>query len=137
MKRKQFIGTTLLSVVLGKSLAQKTKKDKRIDLLKKGTIIHIVHFWLKEGLSKTEEQDFLRYFDILETIPQVQTLNFGKPAPTTKRAVVDHSYSYNLICTFKNLEDITIYENHPTHVAGAKKFSKYWTRVEVKDTLLM
>ncbi|MNK00649.1 Stress responsive A/B Barrel Domain protein [compost metagenome] len=137
MKRKQFIGTTLLSLILGKSLAQETKKDKRMNQLKKGSIIHVVYFWLKEGLTKEEEQDFLRYFDVLETIPQVQTLNFGKPAPTTKRDVVDHSYSYNLICTFKNLEDITIYENHPTHVAGAKKFSKYWTRVEVKDTQLM
>ncbi|SOD12130.1 Dabb family protein [Pedobacter xixiisoli] len=137
MKRKQFIGATLLSLILGKSLAQETKKDKRMAQLKKGTIIHVVYFWLKEGISKEEEQDFLRYFDVLETIPQVQTLNFGKPAPTTKREVVDHSYSYNLICTFKNLEDITIYENHPTHVVGAKKFSKYWTRVEVKDTQLM
>ncbi len=137
MKRKQFIGTTLLSLVLGKSIAQETKQDKRMGQLKKGTIIHVVYFWLKEGLSKEEEQDFLRYFDVLASIPEVQTLNFGKPAPTSKRDVVDHSYSYNLIATFKNLEEITIYENHPTHVAGAKKFSKYWTRVEVKDTLLM
>lgn len=137
MKRKQFLGATLLSLILGRSLAKETQKDKRMDQLKKGTIIHIVYFWLKEGLSKEEEQDFLRYFDILETIPQVQTLNFGRPAPTTKRDVVDHSYSYNLICTFKSLEDITIYENHPTHTAGAKKFNKYWTRVEVKDTVLM
>ena len=137
MKRKQFIGATLLSLILGKSLAQDVKKTKKMDQLKKGTIIHIVYFWLKEGLTKDEEKDFLRYFDILEAIPQVQTLNFGKPATTTKRDVVDHSYSYNLICTFKNLEDITVYENHPTHAAGAKKYSKYWTRVEVKDTLLM
>jgi len=137
MKRKQFIGTTLLSLVLGKSIAGDSKKDKRMSELKKGTIIHIVYFWLKEGLSEEEENDFLRYFDVLKTIPQVQTLNFGKPAATTKRDVVDHSYAYNLICTFKNLEDISIYENHPTHVAGAKKFSKYWTRVEVKDTHLM
>lgn len=137
MKRKQFIGTTLLSLILGKSLAQETQKAKGMDQLKKGTIIHVVYFWLKEGLTKEEEKDFLRYFDVLGSIPQVQTLNFGEPAPTTKRDVVDHSYSYNLICTFKNLEDITIYENHPTHVAGAKKFSKYWTRVQVKDTLLM
>ncbi len=121
---------------MGKSFGSQIQKDKRMNQLKKGTIIHVVYFWLKEGITEEEEKDFLRYFEILETIPQVQTLNFGKPADTTKRDVVDHSYAYNLICTFKNLEDITIYENHPTHVAGAKKFSKYWTRVAVKDTLI-
>jgi len=54
MKRKQFIGTTLLSLVLGKSIAGDSQKDKRMNELKKDTLIHIVFFWLKEGLSIEE-----------------------------------------------------------------------------------
>lgn len=138
MKRKHFIGSAALALVSGTALAQqKTTVKETSNQLKKGQIIHSVYFWLKDGISKEEEKDFLRYFDVLKKIPLVQTLNYGKPAPTPDRDVVDHSYSYNLIITFKSVEDITAYGTHPTHTAGADQFKKYWKRVEVKDTLLM
>ena len=135
MKRKEFIVETVLTEASGTTLA-KQNKSANIEL-KKGNIIHNVYFWLKDGISKTEEADFLKYFDLLAKIPLVQTLNYGTAAPTTEREVVDHSYSYNLIITFKNLEDITEYGNHPDHAAGAEQFKKYWQRVEVKDTIII
>ena len=138
MKRKRFIGSALLALATGTALAQqKAKVTKQSEGLKKGTIVHVVYFWLKDGITATEEADFLRYFELLAKIPLVQTLNYGKPAPTPERAVVDHSYSYSLIVTFKNVTDITAYGTHPAHIAGAEKFKKYWKRVEVKDTLLL
>lgn len=135
MKRKEFIVGTVLTEASGTTLA-KQNKSSSIEL-KKDTIIHNVYFWLKDGISKAEEADFLRYFKILAKIPLAQTLIFGKAAPTPTRDVVDHSYSYHLMITFKNLEDITEYGNHPDHAAGAEQFKKYWQRVEVKDTIII
>ena len=135
MKRKDFMVGTVLTATSGTALA-KQNKSANIEL-KKDTIIHNVYFWLKDGISKTEEADFLRYFKILAKIPLAQTLILGKAAPTPPRDVVDHSYSYHLMITFKNLEDITAYGNHPDHAAGAEQFKKYWQRVEVKDTIII
>jgi hypothetical protein len=116
---------------------EKMKRRKFIDSsLETGTILHSVYFWLHKELSKEEEKDFLNYFKVLAKIPGVRSINYGVPAPTEARDVVDHSYSYNLILTFETLEDITAYGIHPEHVKGAKQYSKYWTRVEVRDTIL-
>lgn len=135
MKRKEFIVGTVLTAASGTVLA-KQNKSANIEL-KKGSIIHSVYFWLKDGITDAEETDFLLYFQLLSKIPLVQTLNYGKAATTPARDVVDHSFSYNLILTFKNLEDITAYGVHPEHTAGAEKFKKYWKRVEVKDTIII
>lgn len=138
MKRKKFLGGFLLALTGGVSLAfSQVTKRKSANKLEKGIILHSVYFWLKEGLSDEEEADFLKYFEVLQNIAGVRSLNYGKPAPTTIRDVVDHSYSYNLLLTFNNLEAIKIYETHPEHVAGAEKYGKYWTRVEVKDTVIL
>ena len=98
-----------------------------------GTIVHSVYFWLKEGITAEEEQDFLNFFQELRKVPTVQTLQYGKPASTNPRDVVDNSFQYNLLVTFKSMDDINTYETHPIHLAAAEKFSKYWTRVQVRD----
>lgn len=101
-----------------------------------GTIIHSVYFWLEENISQNEEMDFLNFFEALKKIPGIQTFQFGKPANTTPRAVVDNSFSYNLIITFKNIEDINVYADHPDHLAAVNKYDKYWTKVQVMDTII-
>ena len=135
MKRKEYIAGAVLTAASGTALAKSQRSESLA--LKKGNIVHNVYFWLKDGIYTTEEADFLQYFELLAKIPLVQTLSYGKPAPTPKREVVDHSYSYHLILTFKNIDDINAYGNHPEHAAGAEKFKKYWKRVEVKDTIII
>ena len=66
-----------------------------------------------------------------------KALRFGKPAPTTPRDVVDNSFSYYLLVTFNTMDDINTYEHHPIHLGAVDKFSKYWTKVQVKDAILM
>ncbi|WDF69848.1 Dabb family protein [Sphingobacterium oryzagri] len=105
--------------------------------LEAGQIVHCVYFWLKEGITEAEEKDFLQFFEALKKVPGIHSFNMGKPAATTARDVVDNSFQYSLIVTFKSLEDITTYEKHPDHLAAAGKFSKYWTKVAVRDTQLL
>ncbi|GHE23103.1 Dabb family protein [Sphingobacterium griseoflavum] len=102
-----------------------------------GCIVHSVYFWLKEGLAKEEEQDFLNFFEALKKVPGIHSFHVGKPAATTAREVVDNSFQYSLIVTFKNLQDINTYEKHPDHLAASEKYSKYWTKVAVRDMELI
>ena len=102
-----------------------------------GHIVHTVYFWLKEGISDTEEKDFLNFFEALKNVPGIHSFNVGKPAPTTPRDVVDNSFQYSLIVIFANLDDIDTYEKHPDHLSAIDKYSKYWTKVAVRDTELL
>lgn len=102
-----------------------------------GLIVHNVFFWLKEGITAEEEKDFMNFFEELRKVPGPKALRFGKPAPTTPRDVVDNSFSYYLLVTFNTMDDINTYEHHQIHLDAVDKFSKYWTKVQVKDAILM
>lgn len=104
--------------------------------LDKGVILHAVYFWLKEGITEEEEKDFLNFFGMLQKIPNVRYLSYGRPAPTNPREVVDNSFSYHLIVLFDTMDDINVYETHPDHIKGIELYSHYWTQVEVKDSVI-
>lgn len=63
-------------------------------------------------------------------------MKYGKPAPANPRDVVDNSFSYNLIVSFANMDDLNNYEVHPDHLAAIDKYKDKWTKVEVRDTML-
>lgn len=144
MERKKFIkglvlGGASLSILKScnrESNHQQLDEDSAKPHLRQGLIVHSVYFWLKEDISTEEEEDFLKFFSVLRGIPEVEYLSYGKPAPTSPRAVVDNSFSYHLLVFFNGMEDINIYETHPDHIAAAEQYGKYWTRVEVRDTIV-
>jgi len=137
MERRTFIGSTIVAMAASTSLVKAKEKENNKTVLKSGLILHSVYFWLRKDLTEAEKKDFLNYFEVLKKIPEVKSINYGVPAQTEKREVVDHSYSYNLLLTFENLADISVYGNHPEHIKGAQQYQKYWERVEVKDTILL
>ncbi|HUH19217.1 Dabb family protein [Albibacterium sp.] len=136
MQRRKFIknvaGTAVLGGLLGTSipsvLASTQKQDKMI--------VHYVLFWLREDLSPQEIKDFTGFFEELKKIPNIHTLQYGAPAQTNARGVVDNSFSYNLLVQFKTMHDIEVYETHPIHLAAIEKYSKNWTKVVVHDSVL-
>jgi len=139
MERKDFIkGIVISGAALGvlHGCQTSTEMAGQKAELKEGLILHSVYFWLKDGISSEEEQDFLKFFDTLKSIPEVEYLRIGKPAPTNPREVVDNSFSYHLVVLFKSMDDINVYETHPVHTAAVQEYSKYWTRVEVRDSIL-
>lgn len=102
----------------------------------KEVIAHYVLFWLKEGLSEQEISDFTGFFEELKTIPGIKSLHYGKAASTHPRDVVDNSFTYNLLVYFDTMDEINTYETHPIHLAAIEKYSKFWTKVVVHDSLL-
>ena len=141
MERRNFLKSVtaagLTGTLLASCEASADDATQSANAITNGTIIHSVYFWLKEGISEEEEQDFLNFFKKLQQVPGVQTLQYGKPAPTNPRPVVDNSFQYNLLVTFQSMDDINIYETHPEHIAAAEQYNKYWTKVEVRDMIVM
>src|SRR5690606_37518433 len=101
-----------------------------------GQIAHYVLFWLKDGLSEEEVADFANFFESLRPIKSIKSLHYGRPVATTPRPPVDNSFTYNLVVFFDPKEQLDDYENHPIHLDAIEKYSKYWDKVTVHDSLL-
>jgi len=133
MKRRNFL---LAPMVLVTAPAWANPAQSGNDL-HPNTIIHVVNFWLKKDISEKDKKDFVGFFEELRKIDTIKTLNYGVPAQTTARPVVDNSFDYTLIVTFKDLKDIGIYETHPIHLKAIEKYQHFWTKVMVKDTTII
>jgi len=133
MKRRNFLLAPMV-LVTAPTWANNVQSDEDIQPT---TIVHVVNFWLKKELREKEKKNFVGFFEELRKIDVIKTLNYGVPAPTNPRPVVDNSFDYTLIVTFKNLKDITIYETHPIHLKAIEKYQHLWTKVMVKDTSII
>lgn len=100
-------------------------------------LLHSVLFWLDPALSAEEVENFKGFFEELARVPTVKKLQFGRPAPTGNRAVVDNSFSYSMVASFGSLEDHDIYQEHEYHTRAIEKYSKYWTKVVVHDMVVI
>ena len=129
MNRRDFVGGLALSggVLAGCNTEKNMPEFKGI--------LHYVLFWLREDLTEKEVEDFVAFFEELKQIEGINSLSYGRPAATHPRPVVDNSFSYNLIVTFDSLKEVGVYENHPVHLEAIKKYSNYWTKVVVHDTI--
>ena len=138
MERRNFLKSVTVAGFAGVALTSCANETttSNVGTLRSGAIFHVVYFWLKDGITAAEEQDFLNFFEELRKIPVVETLHYGKPAPTHPRPVVDNSFQYNLLVSFQDMEAINTYETHPIHLEAIEQYKQYWTKVEVRDTVI-
>lgn len=97
------------------------------------TFVHHVFFWLKDPLNPEIRKKFEDALHDLVTIENIRTKHIGIPA-STRREVVDSTYTYSLMLTFKNKTDQDIYQAHPVH----DKFRTYrdlWAKLVVYDSV--
>jgi len=121
---------TLLGTNTVKALG-KSGSDKSID----GDFKHHVFFWLKHPDNKSEREKFLyNLTDFLNSVDVIVGVHIGEPAGTS-REVVDNSYHYDLLVTFKNKEDQDKYQEHDAHKKFVSDTSELWSRVIVYDSL--
>lgn len=100
-------------------------------------MIHSVFFWLKEGLSETDEKAFLGGLESLREVGSVRSLHIGPPAPTEERGVVDNSFSYALIVHFDDVAGQDAYQIDPIHTKFVEDHKDKWTKVVVYDNMVM
>ena len=94
--------------------------------------LHSVLFWLRDDLTDGEVAWFEKGLDRLTSISSVRFNFIGKPA-STRRAVIDHSYSYQLVVGFDSLAGHDAYQEDKVHLAFIRDFASSWTRVQVYD----
>jgi len=96
--------------------------------------IHHVFFWLKEDSDKEIRLKFEKALKELVTVETIQDYQIGVPAPTD-REVIDTTYSYSVISTFRNKEDQDVYQTHPKHLKFIADCQELWERVLVYDSV--
>jgi Stress responsive A/B Barrel Domain len=97
-------------------------------------LIHSVYFWLKEGLSAAELEDFQRQLQAIAAIESVRQAHIGVPADTD-RPVIEQSYSYGLILSFDDMQGHDFYQVHEAHERFRQECSRYWSRVLIFDVI--
>jgi hypothetical protein len=95
---------------------------------------HHVYFWFKKSVSNKDKTRFEEALKKLVTIETIVEMHLGAPA-STRREVVDRSYTYSLLTTFKNKDDHDIYQTHPIHLKFIEEFSDLWEKVVVYDSV--
>jgi len=95
-------------------------------------LLHTVLFWLRPDLSTDEIVRFESGLKELTTIASVKTAFFGKPA-STRRPVIDASYSYQLVLGFDDLQGHDSYQIDPIHKNFVKTCAPLWTKVLIYD----
>ncbi len=136
MKRRNFIKSSALGVAAGTAISATAISCSSPSQSTSDYIAHYVLFWLRPDLTAAEIENFKGFFEELKAIPNLISLAYGPAAGTVPRDVVDNSFSYNLFVKFKNLEDAEVYDTHPIHLQAIEKYSSYWTKVVVHDSVL-
>ncbi len=98
---------------------------------------HTVYFWLQEGLSAEERQQFEAGVRQLSGAPTVKRLFLGGPASTPSRGVVDNSFDYNLVLWFDDVAGHDAYQVSPTHLKFVEDHEAKFDVVKVMDTQLL
>ncbi|MEP6793103.1 MAG: Dabb family protein [Saprospiraceae bacterium] len=99
-----------------------------------GNFYHVVYFWLKNPSSAEDRSKFesslIRFLNASEYIT---TQHVGTPA-ATDRAVIDRSYTYSLIVSFKDKAAQDAYQNEDVHKAFIKECEPLWEKVLIYDS---
>lgn len=132
--KKAIAGLAAASILPpGASHAKDQGKKQSKDM--PGDFMHVVFFWLKDPEDESVKDKFESELKTLtENINTIVTTHIGTPADTS-RGVIDSSYTYSLILTFRNKEDQDIYQEHPVHHKFIENAGNLWEKVVVYDSV--
>ena len=99
-----------------------------------GLFIHHVFFWLKDPSNQEARTKFEKAARELVTIETIIDSHIGVPAPTN-RDVIDTTYTYSILSTYKNKADQDIYQTHPKHLKFIEDCQDLWEKVVVYDSV--
>lgn len=110
--------------------------DKQTSTIKEpGNFAHTVFFWLNNPDNMVERDAFEEsLIKFLDNSAYVQTRHIGVPAKTGHRDVVDDSYTYSLLLTFKDQAAQDKYQDEAVHKQFIKESSNLWNNVVVFDS---
>ncbi len=100
----------------------------------KQMFIHHVFFWLKDPSNPEERERFEKSAKELVTVETIIDYHIGVPAATS-RDVIDTTYTYSILTTYKSKEDQDIYQTHPKHLKFIDDCQDLWVKVVVYDSV--
>lgn len=102
--------------------------------MEQGNFAHVVYFWLNNPDNQEERTAFEKSLTtFINNSEFIQTKHLGTPA-ATDRGVIDNSYTYSLMLTFKNKEMQDKYQVEEGHLKFIDESSKLWEKVIVYDS---
>ncbi|GAB4231049.1 MAG: Dabb family protein [Acidobacteriota bacterium] len=119
---------TVLTLLLAAS--SPSSEDAGAATLEEG-FLHHVFFWLKEPENEQARKEFLSALEEIKKIPTIRRWYVGTPAGTP-RDVVDNSWTFYWLVTFKDEAGWRVYNEHPIHEEFRKK-AYLWEKVLVYD----
>ncbi|MFO7620391.1 MAG: Dabb family protein [Bacteroidales bacterium] len=133
LKRRSFIEASVKGVAAAGLLTASCIRPASGSCLE-GKFIHHVFFWMKEPVTQQARDKFEKALKDLVTVETIVDHHLGIPAPTD-RGVIDNTYAYSLLTTFRNKADQDIYQTHPTHLKFIDDCQDLWERVVVYDSI--
>ena len=112
-----------------------TSSTLKVEPIKEqGGFAHIVFFWLKNPDNQSDRKSFEESLTrFINNSKYIQTKHIGIPADTD-RDVIDNSYTYNLMLTFKDKATQDAYQAEDVHLKFIEESSNLWEKVLVYDS---
>jgi hypothetical protein len=131
--RRNFLGTTVKGIAGAGVLAAVSCAPEQTTGI--GTqFIHHVFFWLKEPVTPEGRTRFEAGLKALVKVETIVDYHLGIPAGTS-RDVIDGTYTYSLLTTFKDRSGQDVYQTHPIHLKFISDCQDLWERVVVYDSV--
>lgn len=131
MKNLFILAIVLISAV--KSYGQTNEIMKEFD----SNYAHTVYFWLEKPDSKEDRTAFITSLQKFMKNSKYANTNFIGYPPQASRNVVDGSFTFSLIVTFKSAEEQRKYQEEEAHLKFIEESSSLWTKVIVYDSITL
>lgn len=127
--KKTFISLTFLLVTCI-TFSQTDKQMRQLN----PAFVHNVYFWLNNPDSKDDQKNFEKALKkFLKKSKHAETLYVGKP-PKATRDVVDDSFTYAMIVSFKSDKAQEKYQKEKAHLDFIDEAQDLWNKVLVYDS---
>lgn len=132
-QRRQFLkkaggAAALLALASsGKALGRSRPKAE-------GNFMHVVFFWLVDDKKETSEKFLYELNKFIDGVDMILTKHIGGPA-STDREVIDTTWSYSLILSFKSKKEQDLYQEDQLHLDFIENASSLWEKVQVYDSI--
>ena len=133
LKRRTFLEKTVKGMAAAGLITTTSFQVTQDDSFGK-KFIHHVFFWLKTPVTNEVRVKFEKGLTDLIKIDEIVDKHLGTPA-ATNRGVIDNSYTYSLLVTFRNKEDQDVYQTHPIHLKFIADCQDLWEKVVVYDSV--
>lgn len=96
--------------------------------------IHAVYFWLRNDLTRTQQEQFDAGLESLTGIEHVRHGYIGVPAETN-RPVIERGYSRALVLVFDDAGAHDAYQSHPVHDRFRSECGSLYSSIRIYDSV--